>query len=87
MTAAFALRDDRPSDATIYEVGDDALVMIQLLQRSSPSPEELAPLVDQERQRLLAERRSVTETTWVASLRQDAIDAGELVFDLTPLRR
>ena len=87
MTAAFALREDAPSDETSYEVGDDALVMIQLLERTSPSSEELEPLVGQEQQRLLRERRSMIETAWVESLRQDAIESGDLIYDLTPLRR
>jgi len=87
MTAAFALSEEQPSDPRIHEVGGGGFVLIQLLERKSPSDEELAQLVEAERQRLLSQRRQSVEGAWVDALRNRAAEAGTLVYDLTALQR
>lgn len=85
MTAAFALTPEHPTDPRIHEV-DDAFVLVELLDRESPEPAELDAMVDEERERLIAERRNRVEGLWLMSLREDAAASGDLVYDLTALQ-
>jgi peptidyl-prolyl cis-trans isomerase D len=86
MAAAFALREDRPSDPRVYEV-NGAFVLIQLLARDEPDAEALSEeKIAQAREQLAAERRAALETAWVEQARDEAVDAGRLTYDLKPLR-
>jgi peptidyl-prolyl cis-trans isomerase D len=82
--AAFALQPEWPSDPRVFEVGD-AFVLVQLLERREPAeaPEEQ---LAQAREELEAARRAALETAWVEQARDEAAEAGRLVYDLSPLR-
>jgi peptidyl-prolyl cis-trans isomerase D len=86
MAAAFALDPSSPSDPRPHATREGDFVLIQLLERTTPSDEELVPLVAEERQRLLRERRQAMETAWVQQVRDRLAERGELLFDLTALR-
>ncbi|MCP5057228.1 MAG: hypothetical protein GY937_10940 [bacterium] len=83
--AAFALTTESPSDPTIHEVGDRNFVLIQLLERTGPTDDQLEAGANAERERLLGERRQATTTEWLARVRDELQEAGELVYDLTQL--
>src|SRR5690606_15971577 len=84
MTAAFALREDAPSAARVFDVGGKK-VLIELLERRGPTPEELAGELAAERERLLELRRSEARNDWYRSARQRLLDDGTLRVDLTAL--
>jgi peptidyl-prolyl cis-trans isomerase D len=87
VTAAFTLTEEHPSSSEIFEVQGDKFVLIQLLERTEPLAEEIEPLVDEERQRLLVERRAQLEQAWLAD-RRDALAArGKLFYSLKALER
>ncbi len=86
LRAAFALDPAAPSDPTIHQVGDRKLVLIQLLERHSPTDAELEAGIPAERQRLLQQRRQATQTRWLEELRDELEKSGELVYDLSLLR-
>jgi peptidyl-prolyl cis-trans isomerase D len=86
MAAAFALTEESPSDPTLHEVGEGRIVLIQLLERNEPAPEDLEAAVAQRRETMLQERRNRLESTWLSALRDQLRESGELVFDLEPLR-
>ncbi|MCP3985741.1 MAG: hypothetical protein GY723_15255 [bacterium] len=85
LAAAFALREDAPSDPTVYEIGDRKFILMQLLEHDSPTDEQLDQGAQAERERLLTERRQTVTTKWLAQVREELTEAGELVYDLSPL--
>jgi peptidyl-prolyl cis-trans isomerase D len=87
ISAAFALSEEHPSSPEIFEVQGDQLVLIQLLERTEPPDEEIEPLVEEERQRLITERRAQLERDWIAK-RQDALaKRGKIFYSLKPMER
>jgi peptidyl-prolyl cis-trans isomerase D len=87
VTAAFALTEEEPSSAEIFTVQDDKFVLIQLLERTEPTAEELEALVDEERERLAVERRSQLEQTWIAASRDSLAERGKLYYSLKPMEK
>jgi len=87
VTAAFALTEERPSSAEILPVQDDQFVLIQLLERTEPTAEEIEALVDGERERMLTERRAQLEQAWIAARRDSLADSGKLFYSLKALGR
>ncbi len=81
--AAFALTAEAPSDPTVFEVLDRKFVLIQLLDRKSPTDEELAERVPAERDRLVRERRQGLQTAWLEGARDELETTGQLVYDLS----
>jgi peptidyl-prolyl cis-trans isomerase D len=86
LRAAFTLPEEGGSDPTIHEAGDRKFVLVQLLERRSPSDEELEPVIAAERTRLLQERRESTERAWLEGLRSELTESGDLVYDLSQMR-
>jgi hypothetical protein len=87
MTAAFALREQAPSCPEVFTVQGDQLVLIQLMERSEPTPEELAAQLNEERERLVTERRNQIEQIWIADRRDSLAARGRLLYDLKALER
>ncbi len=85
MRAAFTLRPEHPSDATVHSVGDDVFVLIQLLARHAPSEAEVDAAVAGERQRVLDERRSAAQNAWLEGERKRLQESGDLTMDLSAL--
>lgn len=87
VTAAFGLREEAPSCPEIFAVQGGELVLIQLMERTDPTAEELDAQLDEERERLATERKNQIEQLWVAQ-RRDALAAkGKLLYDLSSLER
>jgi peptidyl-prolyl cis-trans isomerase D len=86
VAAAFTLTESAPSDPTVHAVGDDQWVLIQLLERKSPTEAEIAEALPATRERLLEQRRAVAEQAWLARLRDELSADGELVYDLAAFR-
>ena len=85
LAAAFALPAERPSSERIFEVRD-RLVLIQLVERKSPKPEELDAEIPQERERLRQARIAQSAQLWVELRRTELEESGKLVYDLGQLR-
>jgi peptidyl-prolyl cis-trans isomerase D len=86
VAAAFTLTEAAPSDPTLYSVGENVWVMIQLLERKSPSETEIAEALPATRDRLLEQRRNAAEQAWLARLRDELSADGQLVYDLDAFR-
>jgi peptidyl-prolyl cis-trans isomerase D len=86
LTAAFALTEERPSSPQIFPLRNDQFVLIQLLERREPSAEELDPLVEEERKRLVTEERTQLEQVWIADRRDALADRGRLFYSLKAMR-
>jgi hypothetical protein len=87
MTAAFALREQAPSCPEVFTTQGDQLVLIQLMERSEPTPEELEAQLNEERERLVTERRNQIEQVWIADRRDSLAAQGRLLYDLKALER
>jgi peptidyl-prolyl cis-trans isomerase D len=86
VTAAFTLSPEKPSDPTLHPAGEDVFVLIQLLERKTPSEEELAQNLPSLRERILEQRRAEVESLWLSALRERLSEERELVYDLTAFR-
>jgi peptidyl-prolyl cis-trans isomerase D len=85
LAAAFALSEERPSSEQIFEVRD-RLLLIQLVGRSRPEPEELEAELAAERERLRQARVAQHAQLWVELRRTELEESGKLVHDLGQLR-
>ena len=83
--AAFGLRTEHPSSDRIFEVADK-LVLVQLLSRKEPNPEDLAKEVPAVRERMLQDERQRIESAWLEARRNELAAAGEIRMDLSKLR-
>jgi peptidyl-prolyl cis-trans isomerase D len=86
VTAAFALTSEQPADPTIHSAGENVFVLIELLEKKTPSDAELAQELGATRERALAERRAALEDIWLEALRERLAARGELVYDLAAFR-
>lgn len=84
VTAAFAASLEKPSLDRVFSV-DQRLVMIQLLERKSPSAEELTKQLEEERAKLLEARRNELRGEWLREARTRLLEEGRLRVDLTAL--
>jgi peptidyl-prolyl cis-trans isomerase D len=84
VTAAFALPDEQPSSARIFEVGE-RLVLVQRLERRAPDPAEPGEQLEQERERLQRLRSAQARELWIGGTRQELFSKGRVVRDLAPL--
>jgi peptidyl-prolyl cis-trans isomerase D len=84
VTAAFAATMDKPSLDRVFEV-DQKLVLIQLLERRGPSPEEIAKQVGEERKKLLEARKNELRGEWMREARARLTKEGRLMVDLSSI--
>ena len=86
VAAAFALTLEKPSDPTLHTADENVFVLVQLLERKSPTDAELAQALAATRQRILEQRRAAAEQAWLARLRDELSERSELVYDLAAFR-
>lgn len=84
MAAAFALEAGRSLDR-IFDVGGKR-VMIEVLARREPTPEEIDAHVEDTRRRLAEERRNRIQQAWIAARSEALAASGDLSLDLEKLR-
>jgi peptidyl-prolyl cis-trans isomerase D len=85
MTLAFALTPEKPSSERVFEVGPKR-VLIELLERRGPTPEEMAKDLAPAREGLLEARRSGARSRWLQAARDRLVAERRLAIDLTPLQ-
>jgi peptidyl-prolyl cis-trans isomerase D len=86
VAAAFALREEQPSDPTLHTADAGVLVLIQLLERKTPTEPEIEAALAATRDRALEQRRASLEELWLEKLRTQLQEEGELVYDLAAFR-
>jgi parvulin-like peptidyl-prolyl isomerase len=86
VAAAFTLTEEKPSDPTIHSAGENVFVLVQLLDRKSPSDADVEAAMAGTRERLLEQRRNAAEETWMQVLRKELQERRELVYDLAAFR-
>jgi peptidyl-prolyl cis-trans isomerase D len=86
VAAAFARPEDQPSDPTLHTADEDVFVLIQVLERKSPTESEVAEALAATRQRILEQRRSAAEQAWLERVRDELAERDELVYDLAAFR-
>jgi peptidyl-prolyl cis-trans isomerase D len=87
VTAAFTLRPEKPSDPTLHPAGENVFVLIELLEKKTPSEEELAQSLASLRERVLEQRRAELEGLWLSDLRKRLAEEGRLVYDLAAFQQ
>ncbi|MBW2288586.1 MAG: peptidylprolyl isomerase [Deltaproteobacteria bacterium] len=85
MITAFALSPGQSSDR-VYEV-DSKLALVQLLERQIPEDVNIEQGVEQEREQLSQQKRTLLTQGWLNERRKELADAGELVVDLSLVNR
>jgi peptidyl-prolyl cis-trans isomerase D len=85
LDAAFALTQVQPSSDRIFQVGEK-LVLIQLLERKTPSEEEITEAIPAERTRLEREAKRAFERAWIDARRSSLAEAGKLRVNLEALQ-
>ncbi len=85
LRVAFTLRPEAPTPARVFRVGEKR-VLIQLLEREEPAPEEIAAAVEAKREELLTRKRQQVQTAWLAARQAELQGRGELVVDLSRFR-
>jgi peptidyl-prolyl cis-trans isomerase D len=86
VAAAFTLDEQRRSDPTIHSVDENVFVLIQLLERKTPSDAEIEQALGATRERILEQRRAAAEQAWLERLRAELSERDELVYDLAAFR-
>jgi peptidyl-prolyl cis-trans isomerase D len=87
VTAAFTLSPEKPSDPTLHPAGEHVFVLIELLEKKTPSEEELAQSLASLRERVLEQRRAELESLWLSDLRKRLAEEGRLVYDLAAFQQ
>lgn len=82
LATAFALPDERPSSARIFEL-EGRLVLVQRLERREPAAEAFAEEIAVERDRLLERRRGSARDEWLRVGRERLAAEGDLHVDLS----
>jgi peptidyl-prolyl cis-trans isomerase D len=70
MTAAFALTKEKPSDGRVYSLGENLYALAQLVDKKTPTNEEVDTALPLERERVLSERRTAVEQAWLEGERK-----------------
>ena len=70
MTAAFTLGAGKPSDGTVYSLGENVFALAQLVEKKTPTREEVEAALPVERERVLEERRTAVEQAWLEGERK-----------------
>jgi hypothetical protein len=86
VAAAFTLSEQQPSDPTLHSADEHVFVLIQLLERKSPTDAELEQALAATRERILQQRRAAAEEAWLERLRDELTERDELVYDLAAFR-
>jgi hypothetical protein len=86
VSAAFTLSPEKPSDPTLHPAGENVFVLIELLEKKTPSEDELARNLAPLRERLAEQRRAEVESLWLSELRQRLAEDRALVYDLAAFR-
>ncbi len=84
MDAAFARNIG--SDPTVHELPGGELALIEVLERTTPTEEEIVAQLPTELERMKQIRSYETEILWLESRRADLEKSGELVYNLAALR-
>lgn len=82
---AFSLSQDDPSPARIFRVGSK-LVLVQLLERQVPGPEELQEQVDEKLAELRGRKRERLRSQWIQARRDELAEQGRLQVNLSLVR-
>ena len=61
-------------------------MLIQLLEKKTPSDEELAQNLAAARERIAEQRRSEVENLWLSTLRERLSEEGKLLYDVAAFR-
>jgi peptidyl-prolyl cis-trans isomerase D len=86
ITAAFAADPAKPSLERVFDAGGK-LVMIQVVERRTPTGEDIARELPTERERLLEARRGQLRSEWLREARTRLARDGELFVDLSAIQR
>jgi peptidyl-prolyl cis-trans isomerase D len=86
VTAAFTLSAEKPSDPTLHSAGENVFVLIQLLEKKTPSDEELAQNLAAARERIAEQRRNEVENLWLSTVRERLNEEGKLLYDVAAFR-
>jgi peptidyl-prolyl cis-trans isomerase D len=70
MNAAFALTKEKPADGIVYSLGENVFALAALIDKKTPSQEEIDAALPLERGRVLAERRTAVEQAWLEGERK-----------------
>ncbi len=87
VAAAFTLTEEKPSDPRIHTADENVFVLIQLLERKTPTEAEIEQALGPTRARLLEQRRAAAEQAWLEQLREEVSGRGDLVYDLSAFRK
>jgi peptidyl-prolyl cis-trans isomerase D len=87
VTAAFTLSPEKASDPTLHPAGENVFVLIELLEKKTPSEEELAQQLASLRERVLEQRRAEVESLWLSELRKRLAEERKLVYDLAAFQQ
>jgi peptidyl-prolyl cis-trans isomerase D len=86
VAAAFAVSEEKPSDPTIHTADENVFVLIQVLERKTPTDGEIEEALGPTRERILEQRRAAAEQAWLERLRDELDGRRELVYDLAAFR-
>ncbi|HVP27812.1 MAG TPA: peptidylprolyl isomerase [Myxococcota bacterium] len=84
LDVAFALPSEAPSSARIFDVGQK-LVLVQVLEHTRPTDDEIAKELPAEKRRLASEKRQLAQQGWVEARRKELEAAGRIHIDLAQL--
>lgn len=85
MTAAFALSKEKPVDATVHVLGENVYVLIQAIEKKTPTEDEIDAALPLERERVLGERRMAVENAWLEGERKRLEASNDLAVDVSEL--
>jgi peptidyl-prolyl cis-trans isomerase D len=85
LATAFALTTEQPTAKRVFDVGEKK-VLIELLERRTPSAEELAAELPAERGRLREALRAEARNAWLQAARRRLLEEGRLRVDWSLLR-
>ena len=86
VTAAFTFGTQKPSDPTLHSAGENVFVLIQLLEKKTPTEAELAQNLASMREQIAEQRRAEVESLWLSELRRRLSEERKLVYDLATFR-
>ena len=86
IAAAFTLTEEKPADPRIHSADENVFVLIELLERKTPTDAEIEQALGPTRARLQEQRRAAAEQVWLERLREELTGRGELVYDLAAFR-
>lgn len=86
MHAAFTLTEETPSRGRVLEGPQGAPVLITLLERTTPTEEEIEQAIEPEREQLRQQRAGRIRSAWLERRREALREEGALVYDLGVLR-